>query len=151
MQTILIVFLAKYLYLFVIGGIVLLFLFSDYKKQIALRALFTLPLAFLLSLLFTRIVLSPRPFLLDHTVPLIQSATDNGFPSDHTLLVATLAMILFFAHKRISLMFLFLSLLVGIGRVLAGVHHPFDILGSFIIAVISSVLISKILSKYTMK
>lgn len=151
MQTTVIIFLAKYLYLFVIGGIVLLFLFSDDKKQIALRALFTLPLAFLLSLVLTRIVQSPRPFLLDHTIPLIQSATDNGFPSDHTLLVATLAMILFFTHKRSSLIFLFLSLLVGIGRVLAGVHHPIDILGSFIIAVISSTLIRKILSNYSVK
>jgi len=147
MQTTIIIFLAAYLYLFVISGSVLTFLFSHQKKQLLSLALFTIPLAFLLSLLLTQVVYSPRPFLITHILPFIHSASDNGFPSDHTLLVATLGLIMFTRHKRSGLVLLVFSLCVGIGRVLAGVHHPIDILGSFAIAGLTTFLVTFFLKK----
>jgi undecaprenyl-diphosphatase len=93
---------------------------------------------FLLSLVGTRVVSSPRPFIVTGRPALIPSATDNGFPSDHTLLVATVAAVITLVDRRAGAVFWALALVVGVARVLAGVHHPIDVAGSVVIALIAA-------------
>ncbi|WP_419188808.1 phosphatase PAP2 family protein [Enhydrobacter aerosaccus] len=60
---------------------------------------------------------------------------DNGFPSDHTLLLSALAALASCWNGRLSLLLWFIALLVGAARVYVGLHHPVDILGSILIAI----------------
>jgi|SRR5579859_268024 len=82
----------------------------------------------------TRLIQSPRPFLESGRPPLIPSAQDNGFPSDHTLLLAAVAAVVTLVDRRAGLLFWALALGVGLARVYAGVHHLLDVGGSLGIA-----------------
>lgn len=81
-----------------------------------------------------------RPFVVDHVTPLISHLANNGFPSDHTLLAASIAVMLFSVSKQLSLGFMFLAIIIGSSRVLAHVHHPIDILASIVFAIIGGLV-----------
>ncbi|HEU5187652.1 MAG TPA: phosphatase PAP2 family protein [Candidatus Saccharimonadales bacterium] len=69
---------------------------------------------------------------------------DNpGFPSDHTLLVFAVTLIVWASTKNValSLLLLFLSVLVAIGRVAALVHSPTDVIGGMVFAFIAVVAV----------
>lgn len=98
---------------------------------------FCLLLAFALSRIAGSLYYNPRPFTVSGVEPLIPHVPDNGFPSDHTLLFATLAAIAWYYDKRFSVLLWILALGVGAFRIYAGVHHPIDIAGSIAIALIA--------------
>jgi undecaprenyl-diphosphatase len=144
----LIIFTAQYLYLVVllIAGVVFLLLDNVDKKKSLILAVVAGVVAFLLVKVSAHFISSPRPFVVDGIKPLLIHAPDNGFPSDHTLVSAVAAFIVFMFNKKVGLLLAFFALTVGISRVLAGIHHPIDILGSFVIAGVS-VLIGYIAAK----
>ena len=76
------------------------------------------------------LIVSPRPFVVDHVPPLIPVATENGFRSDHTLLAMAVADVVFAFRRRAGSVLFALAALVGLGRVAAHVHHPIDVVGS---------------------
>lgn len=106
----------------------------------------SLVLSFALSRVAGALYYNPRPFVVDGIEPLIPHAPDNGFPSDHTLLFATLAAIAWHFDKRASLGLWVAAAGVGAYRVYARVHHPLDILGSVVIAAIGVWLAYAIIS-----
>lgn len=138
MNTI-IVLSAKYLFLisFVVTGIFFLSLSS--KDRI--KMLFVGILSGVISLILLKIssvfINDPRPFVINHVIPLIPHAPDNGFPSDHTLITMWLALVVFLNNRRIGIALIVISLVVGISRVMALIHHPIDIIGSIVIATVS--------------
>ncbi len=130
------IFGAKYLFLVILGFFVGFFLWQ--KKGIQRRmiwlSIFALPLSYILAKVAGLIFYNPRPFVSDGVKPLIYHIADNGFPSDHTLLCATLSFIVYFFNKKIGAILIGISLLVGASRVFVGVHHWIDIFGSILIA-----------------
>lgn len=145
----LIVFGAKYL---IVAGIIAFGFFffknsPEIRKKIMLFSVFSLPLSYLLGLLARHLWLNPRPFVVNDLEPLIHHAADNGFPSDHTLLLATLAAIAYFFNKKYSFVLWAITLVVGFSRILAQVHHFADILGSIIIALIATGLVYFVLER----
>jgi undecaprenyl-diphosphatase len=132
----LILFGAKYLYL-VIALVALVYLFrqpQELRYKIVLCALLALPLTYVVAKIASLLYYDPRPFVVGHFVPLLPHDADNGFPSDHTLLGSALAAVIYFFNRRIGIILLVIALGVGIARVLAGIHHMVDILGSIGIA-----------------
>ncbi|MBW4061685.1 phosphatase PAP2 family protein [Candidatus Saccharibacteria bacterium] len=132
----LIVFCAKYLLILslVLVAIFWLRLDSDNKKRFAVEAIVGGLLALLLAKIASHLISDPRPFISGHFTPLIPHANDNGFPSDHALITSFLAFLVWPFSRRVSLALLVIALTVSSARVAAGIHHPIDILGSFIIA-----------------
>jgi len=63
-----------------------------------------------------------------------------GFPSDHALFAAVLTLAVWFETKRkmITLVLVTLTLLMCLGRVLALVHTPLDVIGGLLIASIGT-------------
>ena len=135
----LIIFCAQYLYLIIILiGVASLIFLNNVTRLSALKlTLVALPVSYLIAKLTDLFFYNPRPFVVDHVKPLFVHATDNGFPSDHTLLTTTIALIVFTYNRKIGVFLGILSLIVGFSRVLANVHHPVDILGGIVIAFIS--------------
>jgi undecaprenyl-diphosphatase len=75
----------------------------------------------------------PRPFVVDHTTPLIPHPADNGFPSDHTALATAVAAVVLLWHRRAGAALLVVAALLGAARVAAHVHHWPDIVAGFAI------------------
>jgi hypothetical protein len=121
----LVAFIAEYLYagIVVAAALYLLIVHRSRWKELLLAALFIGALSLALSLIAHRLIIDPRPFAAAGTRPLIPSSVDNGFPSDHTLLLAAVAAVLLTVNPRAGLLALFGALIVGIARVYVGVHH----------------------------
>ncbi|HWZ65480.1 MAG TPA: phosphatase PAP2 family protein [Patescibacteria group bacterium] len=83
-----------------------------------------------------------RPFVANGVAPGASYLKNGGFPSDHALLVFTITLVVWASTKnvKLSLWLLGLSILVGIGRVLALVHTPLDIAGGILCAAIAAML-----------
>ncbi len=135
----LIVFSAAYLYLVIVALAGLAFALANRQDKINLAylALVALPLAYLIAKLSGLVISSPRPFLLDHIPPMVPATPDNGFPSDHTLLSMTVALLIFAVNRKFGALLIALAAAVGAGRVLAHAHHPIDVIGSTVIALIA--------------
>jgi len=103
-----------------------------------------LPAAYVVAKLAGLLFYNTRPFVVSNFAPLIFHLPDNGFPSDHTLLVGAVSTIIFFYNKKLGIILWAISILVGISRVLAGVHHTVDIIGSVVIAVVVGIVIYEI-------
>lgn len=133
-MNLLIILGAKYLFAIVVlgAGAALLMLPSDQRKTYLWRAVVAGVLAIALTKLAGLLYLDPRPFTQGVT-PLIEHAPDNGFPSDHTVLSVAAALLALTASRQLGAALLMLAALVALCRVLAGVHHPFDVIvGSLI-------------------
>lgn len=133
------IFGAKYLFVLsiIMGAIYFLKAPREVRKEIFIFAVFTLPLTFLLGILANHLYINPRPFVVQNFTPLISHAMDNGFPSDHMLLLSSIAVVFGFFSRKRAVQLWIIAFLVGISRVYVGVHHWVDILGSISIAIIS--------------
>ena len=136
------IFLAKYLIIGValVGLITWLKLSRGGRKELAVAVIIAGIAAIVLSKVLGALYFHPRPFVTDHIKPLITHAPDNGFPSDHTTLVMAVTTVIYYYRKRFAAVALVLSLGVGIGRVLAHVHSPIDILGGLAAGVVAGAL-----------
>jgi len=77
-----------------------------------------------------------RPFEILGVAPGASYLNNPGFPSDHALFTAFLTLAVWFEtrQKKLSILLGVLTLLVCIGRVLALVHTPLDVLGGLLVA-----------------
>lgn len=141
------VFGAKYLFLAVVAIGLIVFIRQDgpTRRRIVFLAAFSWPTIFIIAGLLSLFYRNPRPFVEHGFTPLIPHEPDNGFPSDHALLCAAIASTLQPFHKQAALAAWLLTLLVGFSRVYAGVHHPIDILGSMIIAALTTVMVNRMI------
>jgi undecaprenyl-diphosphatase len=71
----------------------------------------------------------PRPFV-GHFKPLIAHSADNGFPSDHALMAASIVGAVALIRLLWSFLLVPLAAIVEWARVGAGIHHPADVIGS---------------------
>jgi membrane-associated phospholipid phosphatase len=77
-----------------------------------------------------------RPFEILGVAPGASYLNNPGFPSDHALFTAFLTFAVWFEtrQKKLSILLAILTLLVCIGRVLALVHTPLDVIGGLVVA-----------------
>lgn len=122
----------------VVAAVVWWFLPRPDKVTLALQAVLALGAAYALISLAGAVYQDPRPFVVDPTqVPLFPHAPDNGFPSDHTALGATVALLVLPYRRGVGALLLVASVLAGLARVAARVHHVPDIAGGLVLAALS--------------
>ncbi len=129
--------------LFVVGLIALIYWFrldTQNKVKFLIFGIITGLVALLLAKVGGSLFYNARPFVSDNLVALMPHAADNGFPSDHTLLSAAIAVSVYYFSKKLGLVLFGLAIIIGVSRVLAHVHHPIDIIGSLIFAVIGGLV-----------
>lgn len=149
----LIIFGSKYLIFaaLALAAVVLWRLPRALRKDVLRLAVLTFPFAFVLSRLASLVYFDARPFVSGQFVPLVVHAADNGFPSDHALLLSTVAMVFWWANRRASIGLWIFAVLVGVSRVAAGVHHPIDVLGSMAIAIVAALAADAVLRRLYFK
>ena len=81
-----------------------------------------------------------RPFEIAGTSAGASFLNNPGFPSDHILFATALTCAVWFETKQklITWILIVLVIIVGIGRVVALVHTPTDVIGGIVIALIGS-------------
>ena len=137
------IFGAKYLFLLspILAGLYFIRVQRETRREILIVSILTVVLAWALSILLGALFYSPQPFVVENFAPLISQEVENGFPSHHTLLVATVASVFTLWSRRLTYGLWGITLLVGLSRIYVGVHQPIDILGSIAIASISTLLV----------
>ena len=141
----LLIFLAKYLifnWVVILLGALLLILFLErnWRRRFYFSSL-TIISVILSRGIMTEIIrylhYRPRPFETLDIESLINHAATASFPSGHMAFIIPIALVFFLMRRRLGVWFLLGSILIGLARVVVGVHWPSDILGGFIIGVIS--------------
>jgi len=135
-----IVVLAQYLLFFILAGaaVVWFSLPRPEKVGLAMQAVVALALAVVLVKLAGAVHADPRPFVVDPSVrALFAHPADNGFPSDHTALAATVALLVMTYRKGLGAVLLAASIMLGVSRMVAHVHHGQDIVAGLLIAVLA--------------
>lgn len=82
----------------------------------------------------------PRPFAgIGRVREVLIHRPDRSFPSDHASFLFGVGFYFLYAGwKCTGWWVLDFSLLVGFGRIILGIHYPFDILGDFVIGAVSA-------------
>ena len=143
------------------SGFVLLFIFlfaivrsRISAKQKTHRIIVGIVSMFVSRYIVTEIIRSlhptPRPFVLYHAHQLI-AEHGNSFPSGHAAFFFALSASVFFWNKRLGMILFGASIVMGIARVIAGVHYPSDIIAGMIVGVTSAWLVTRALSIYEKK
>ena len=101
--------------------------------------------AVLLAKIGSHLFYDPRPFVVGHFTPYFPHGNDNGFVSDHMLFGSLIACVTLVYNRRLGAIALAFAFLVGIARVVAGVHHLIDIAGAFLIAAVAVWLVNRLL------
>ena len=128
-----VVFLAVYFpYLVILmAGLFLLFCRKNWRELFLV--FFSGGLAVFIDLLLKYLIHASRPFLTLANVHPLFLETGYAFPSGHATLFSALAVSLFFLDKKIGYIFIFFALLIGLARIIVGIHFPIDILGGFVL------------------
>ena len=105
---------------------------------------FTAGVAVVISKILKILIHTPRPPLALEGVQSLFEKTSYAFPSDHATFFMALAVAIFFINKKAGLVFLALALLIGIARIVVGVHFPIYILGGFILGAVVAYFAKKI-------
>ncbi|OGY59232.1 MAG: hypothetical protein A3B23_02725 [Candidatus Colwellbacteria bacterium RIFCSPLOWO2_01_FULL_48_10] len=146
------VFFAKYLlYIMVVGFIYILFAENNWPRRWYYSVLATLALiisAGIVSPIVRYFYASPRPFvaLLDVTA-LVAHVNNSSLPSGHMMFAAPLALAAYYLNNRVGRWFLVGAALMGVSRVIAGVHWPLDIITGLVLGAASFYLARFILKK----
>ena len=98
---------------------------------------------------FVAVVYQPetvRPFELLGVNPGALFLNNAGFPSDHALFVTAITLAVWFEtrSKKITAILATLTVLVCVGRVLALVHTPLDVIGGVLIAFVGALWYSNV-------
>jgi len=123
-----------------------LWFYSRYAKQPALQLLFS---ALLSWQVFNRIIAKfiwyrERPFINAkiEIKELFFHRPDHSFPSDHMTFFTALTVASFLAgYRKLGWFFLTTGFVVGVSRVVIGVHYPLDIVGGIVTGVLGALII----------
>lgn len=129
---------AKYLYLFIVL-LTIFFFFKqprDTQKTMIVYGIIALPIMYAVLKIAALFYFDPRPFVVGHFTPLIAHDPDNGFPSDHSVLTAAMATLVFPFNRRWGTILGLLAFCVAASRVYVGIHHPIDVITGLLIAML---------------
>lgn len=124
----------------VLAGLFLLFYRKSWRELFLVFA--SSGVAYVFSKILKILIHTNRPFVEFSNVQALFPETGFAFPSVHATFFVTLAVSIFLLHKKVGYVFMLLALLIGLARIVAGVHFPIDILGGFILGAGISCLVA---------
>lgn len=136
-----VIFLAQYL-LWVMFGIT--FLLGIRNKVFFINSVLAIVVSRVIVSGTKLIFLIDRPFMANpNLIPLVKTS-ETSFPSVHAALGASMALMIGIYFPKYKVPAFALAILISLGRVLALVHYPRDIIAGFLIGLSVSWVIIKI-------
>ena len=137
MESLLIFFTAEWLiYLVIAGALILAMLLWALKSALKLGLI--LLVADVTANVLKYVFNTPRP-----AEAVAYFIYDPAFPSGHTAILAALGAVVFSKNKFLGIIILGLALVVGLARVLSGIHFLSDVAGGFVIGGLVGFTLSK--------
>jgi undecaprenyl-diphosphatase len=151
----LIIFFAEY-YIFILFGIMIASIYKDYylspRRKFLLGSasvVLTIGGSYLVAQAIHYFYHRLRP-LFALPIQHLLNESSYSFPSGHTIIIFSMATAAWKYSKRLAYFLYGSGLIVGIARVMAGVHYPLDILGGIILGIATG-LVVQVLAKYSTK
>ena len=100
----------------------------------------------LFNFIITLVYFHPRPFMMGIGHTLLPHGPETSFPSDHASLLFSASIYLLIFSRWVSMggVLLFVAILTAWGRVYCGLHFPFDMLGSLVVAVFACLILYRL-------
>ena len=136
-----IIFFADY-YIFIVGMVIVIEYVENRREKLVLRNHFEALCIALITRFGVATIIRDfyhrlRPFvaLNFHSLVYVNS---YSFPSRHTIFLFALATSIYFFNKKLAYFVYISGIIVGVARVMAGVHYPSDILAGIILGMLSA-------------
>lgn len=123
-----IIFLADYLIFILMGWAIV----KNWRVAVV-----SLVLVWLISELIKNYFFVHRPFIEN---PLASYHSDGSFPSGHAASAFASAMVIYFKNRKSGFVAFTMAILVGLGRILGGVHTLVDVVGGMSLGLIGAAL-----------
>ena len=107
------------------------------RRELLWIVAIALPLGYALARLAGLFYSHYQPFAELGFDPMIPHTIDNSFPSDHTVIAGVFSTVAFLADRRAGMVLWAMTLLVGAGRIAAGLHWPIDIVAACVLALLA--------------
>ena len=91
--------------------------------------------AWVMVYIIKNIFMIPRPFVTLHIIPLFME-TGFSFPSSHVTVISALTVLIWNINRKLGIVFLISTILIGISRMIIGVHYPIDVVAGIFLGVI---------------
>jgi membrane-associated phospholipid phosphatase len=88
-----------------------------------------------------------RPYVALSFAPLIEPVQEHSFPSGHVSVLAALAFTAWRTRPAAGAALFAGAIIVGVARVLAGVHWPVDILGGMAVGALTALLVHVLMDR----
>lgn len=149
---------AMFFFLVALYGIVIFLLIAVYlwytprnqvtnwhHKKTVIQAGLTVLVVVLMENFFDVIVARPRPYAVYSNVTSFNVLVDNAsFPSLHVAVTFGFATALYLMrYRKLAVICFLLGILIGVARIVAGVHYPTDILAGMIVGVLVGLFVHK--------
>ena len=85
-------------------------------------------IAFLSVTIIRKLINRKRPYEYMNIKPLVSHKRGQSFPSRHTLSAMIIALVTYSINQVLGIIMIILASLIGICRILAGVHHISDVI-----------------------
>ncbi len=87
-----------------------------------------------------------RPHLAMTVTQLIEKSPEASFPSGHTAVLFSVAAYIYPINGKLAVLTGIIGLMVGISRVISGVHYVSDVLAGAVVGVLAGTIIRKFIS-----
>ena len=105
------------------------------SRKAVIIALVSLAVSLSIKTFITFVWVRSRPYVVDPSVLFTSfSLEPESFPSGHTLVATTIAASLYYSgYRKLGSVLLVGAVLIGVARIMSGIHYPSDVLGGLVI------------------
>ena len=123
---------------------------GDKHKNIVLYSIYAAILGLTINFAVGIFYFHPRPLMIPVGTLLFPVSAGNSFPSNYVTFMLSVALIMtyFKETRKAGVTLIILGLIEGFTSVFCGVNFPFDIFGSILVAIISTVIIYSFRKKF---
>ena len=124
--------------------IVLYEIFVARDREVAWHIVVSVVATLVFTIVLKELFLIPRPYYNPGIEARAGMTHFSSFPSTHTAIAFVLATCVTLHQRTLGVLLFTIAALTGIGRVLANVHYPIDIILGMLIGVLTGVIFNQI-------